>query len=174
MTHPKIMFIYKKTGYNKNTPSFERKFIMRPISRFFLFVTAVLAFSACSANTPSGKEIGATSVSGYFFKNSNPLPDAVNYFVMDDEKTFSRYFQIGRTMSAPQSIDFTKRIIGIVAKPTDIETKIVISKVTVNETAMNVTYRIEKGDKQSYQIIPTTLIEVDQKNIKNVTFTLEK
>lgn len=100
----------------------------------------------------------------YFFKNNVRPPEAPT---ITTEEAFHALFGAAAVMGEngkPTPIDFTTHYVIAITKPeTDRATSLEpVSLKRDKEGNIVFTYRVKKGDKQSYTIVPCLLIRVDK------------
>ncbi|QNL48268.1 hypothetical protein H8S90_15855 [Olivibacter sp. SDN3] len=124
----------------------------------------------------SGEGVPYDIVKGYFVKNTVSEKNLENPKI-EDEETFNQYFGAATTMGEegkPTTIDFTKQfVIAVIEASTEHLTTIApISLANTGSDQLTLTYRVEKGEKQSYTQRPVLLLVVDK--IYNQEVVLEE
>ncbi len=115
-------------------------------------------------------------VENYFTKNDQ-APRVVQYFTIDNKEDFDQQFGLAKTMNNKvNDIDFKKHRIGaIVLPPTDLETTIEITEAERFGSGAIITYKINKGEKQSFSTIPTVVFKLPADNkLKTLEFRSDK
>lgn len=143
-----------------------------------LFVLMILTsiVYACQSGTNSGKTQEQTNATRSSDKEDIPFTVAKNYFVnntiknIDNPKItsqdqFNKIFGAAAAMGtggSPTKIDFTKQYVIAVVKP-ESEYNTVITPVSLpkDNDHLIFTYKVEKGEKQSYTMLPCLIVIVD-------------
>lgn len=120
--------------------------------------------------------------------NNIPYIVANNYFVKTDtilrigkitnQEDFDAVFGAATVMGEngkPTAINFEKQYVVAVIEPeTNEATTISPISITKNEEGLLFTYQIEKGETQSYTIIPFTMLVLDNQYDEVLYFNLKK
>lgn len=131
--------------------------------RYLLFMASLCILCSCNSR-PSGRKLPYEVAHGYFVKNDvyrSQIPACI-----ESKETFDDLFGMAAVMGAdgaPTNIDFSCRtVLPLVLDPTDTATVIVIEDVRKKGAKITVTCRVEKGDAQSYTVVPCKLLVIDK------------
>lgn len=126
-----------------------------------------------TSDTSSAKsqDIPFIVAKNYFAKNIVPQGSLENP-KLETKENFDSLFGAATTMSGkPTEIDFSKQyVVAIIGDETDVATEISpISLQKNDKNEIRLTYRINKGNKQSFKIRPLLIVIVDKTHEGTVT-----
>lgn len=115
-------------------------------------------------NTPDRKEIHFIVADRYFVNNTVKSIDNPK---ITTKKEFDNLFGMATAMGTnglPTEIDFTKQyVIAVIQPETDIDTRLTpVSLQYNNKNEIVFSYKISKGEKQTYQIRPCLIVIVNK------------
>lgn len=133
--------------------------------RYLLFIASLCILCSCNSR-PSGRKLPYEVAHGYFVKNDvyrSQIPVCI-----ESKETFDDLFGMAAVMGVdgtPTAIDFSCRmVLPLVLDPTDTTTDIVIKDVRKKGDKITVTCRVEKGETQSYTVVPCKLLVIDKES----------
>lgn len=142
---------------------------------FLSFIIASFTMMSCSSqqhtqNANNGA-VQFTSAKNYFVKNTYEA-NALQAIRLTSANELDQYFGSGRTMnpkSAQTNIDFEKNnAIALIYPKTDSSISIKITSVQSDANNLSVHYKLKKGVKTTYSIVPFSLIVLDKKYVGNI------
>lgn len=149
------------------------------IKTVLVMILSVSLFGACQTNqkkeqnieapvkeinTPDRKEIHFIVADRYFVNNTVKSIDNPK---ITTKKEFDNLFGMATAMGTnglPTEIDFTKQyVIAVIQPETDIDTRLTpVSLQYNNKNEIVFSYKISKGEKQTYQIRPCLIVIVNK------------
>jgi hypothetical protein len=148
-------------------------------------LASAFLFLACQSKKENNPKTQITQEQVQNTQDAIPFTIAQNYFVkntvdsitdpkIETQEVFNSYFGMATTMGKngkPTKIDFTKQyVIAIMLPTTDFATTInPISLKKENGNTILFSYKIEKGNQQSYSSKPFSLLIVDKKYVGNLS-----
>ncbi|MDR2902032.1 MAG: hypothetical protein LBU87_02860 [Lactobacillales bacterium] len=142
------------------------------IAIFGLWIGAATSGCAQSFDTaPARTPVSYDILTGYFFKNSNRLPQEIGTLVLKNAAEFNHYIGVARTMQTPaKTADFSKTHIALVGQPTQMDTKITVNAITRDQNIAYIDYSVLRQGMLTYQMRPMTLIEINTDGITDFRF----
>ncbi len=149
------------------------------VARLSCFLILAAALCACSFSTEKNTEtqissqVSVKTLNGYFLKNDYQFTDSIEFFVFRNAQEFERYVGIARVMGGNfDTIDFANECaVAIACPPTNRKTDIQFSSVKNENDTLIVNYTITRDDKQSYDMLPFSLLRISkQENLKEIRF----
>lgn len=131
----------------------------------------MMVMAACGneqTNAPEGNvanEVTFEVAKNYFFKKgSDVLPEGQK---ITSEEAFNNLFGMATTMGKdgkPTPIDFSKQfVLAIVLPVTDFSTEINPVKLEEKGNSLLYSYKVKKGEKQTFNMQPVSIIVIDKK-----------
>ena len=123
---------------------------------FFLLMALVLSCGKPKEKQTSeaipNSDFKVELINGYFPKNNIDFVTPAKAMVINDQENFERYFGAAQTMTASaQKIDFDKKkVVAIIAAPSNRKTEIAITKTHLQNNKLMVNYKILRGEKLNH------------------------
>jgi ABC-type uncharacterized transport system substrate-binding protein len=141
------------------------------MKKVLLAFAAMMVMAACGneqTNAPEGNvanEVTFEVAKNYFFKKgSDVLPEGQK---ITSEEAFNNLFGMATTMGKdgkPTPIDFSKQfVLAIVLPVTDFSTEINPVKLEEKGNSLLYSYKVKKGEKQTFNMQPVSIIVIDKK-----------
>jgi len=133
---------------------------------FALFAVAILAScNPLSKIEKAGYPINYTELHNYYVLN-NIDASKTQRLVINSQATFESYFGEGAVMGRngqPTMVNFkTQYVLAVVLPETDRQTEVVPGEVVQNGNTVVMNYRVNKGAKTSYRMVPFAAIAIDK------------
>lgn len=134
------------------------------MKKIFSAILTIASITMMSC-TSSDNSVSYTTADHYFVKN-----DAANVTsaIFDNDSTFHSVFGMAAVMGEggqPTSIDFNKQfVIGVVLPETDQPTEITPTKLVKEGDKLQLTYKVERGEKATSTMVPCLVLVVDNKD----------
>ena len=133
-----------------------------------LALVLITSLTGCNPLAKIEKEsypINYTELSNYFVHNNIPT-NKIQRLVINSQETFESYFGPAAVMGRngePTRVNFkTQYVLAIVLPETDRETQIIPAEVSQIDNTVFVNYRVYRGSKMSYRMVPFTAIAIDK------------
>jgi len=136
-----------------------------------LAVIATVVLSACSAINPVGKvakdayDIPYTVLDNYFVRNDVDVSKQQK-LILTNQADFDSFFGMAATMGyngTPTDVNFkTQYVVAIILPETDRSTTVTPTRVRQNGNAIIVDYKVTKGDRNSYTLVPFGAVVLDK------------
>ncbi|QES89402.1 hypothetical protein [Rhizosphaericola mali] len=139
------------------------------------FIIASFTIMSCSSQqhtqSSNNSAVQYTAAKNYFVKNTYEA-NALQAIRLTSSNELNQYFGGARTMdskSVQTNIDFEKNnAIALIYPKTDSTISIKITSVQSNTNNLLVHYKLKKGVKTTYSIVPFSLIILDKKYVENI------
>ena len=114
------------------------------------------------ATQAAGKAFDAVPMQGYFVKNTVAIDGDSKTVVLGSKAEFDKYFGVAKTMdNTVTPVDFSKsRVVAIFTKPSEAETKIVLTKTERDAGTLTVHYKVETGAKRGFATTALVLFPI--------------
>jgi hypothetical protein len=107
-------------------------------------------------------QLAFSPIENYSLKKNVPLPDSVNFMLINSQQEFDRIFTAGANASP---IDFIINYTVAIACPSsDIATSIDIEKVELGENTINVFAKITRDEKGNATSIPARAFAIEKRD----------
>lgn len=135
-----------------------------------LTIGSMSAFTACRSaadveknqRLAEGESIPYEVMHNYFLKNN---VNGISYPLITNDKEFQGLFGMATAMGEngrPTPVDFSKEfIVAVVLPETNVSTEIIPLRMVKNEKEVKFLYKVKRGEKMSYRMLPVLLVKVN-------------
>ncbi|MBO7609059.1 MAG: hypothetical protein J6S96_02500 [Muribaculaceae bacterium] len=139
------------------------------------YILAVIVATAICVQCNSLKKIEAkaypinyTELNNYYVR-SGVVSKKIQRVVFDNETEFQQYFSEAAVMGRndqPTPVNFkTQYVLAIILPVTDKDTQVIPAEISQVDNTVIVNYRVKKGKKLGYNIIPYTAVAIDKPEV---------
>lgn len=137
--------------------------MMKKLINMFMGLLVLCLMNSCAQTLTTEGDVAYTEGHNYFVRNDvTEVPTMIT-----TQEQFERYFGMAAVMGKngmPTAIDFTKQyVIAAVMPLTDIQTEMSAHSLKQKGDTIVFTYRVKRGEQQSYTMRPMLMIVVDNK-----------
>lgn len=137
--------------------------MMKKLIDMFLGLLVLCLMNSCAQTLTTEGDVAYTEGRNYFVRNDvKEVPTMIT-----TQEQFERYFGMAAVMGKngePTAIDFAKQyVIAAVMPLTDIQTEMSVHSLKQKGDTIVFTYRVKRGEQQSYTMRPMLMIVVDNK-----------
>ena len=136
----------------------------------YILSIAIIAFASIQCNTMKKVEaqaypINYTELYNYSVR-SNVVSNKMQRVIIDNETQFRQYFLEAAVMGRngqPTPVNFkTQYVVAIILPVTDKDTQVIPAEISQTGNIVIVNYRVKKGKKLGFNIIPFTAVAIDK------------
>ena len=141
----------------------EKGIMMKKLIDMFMGLLVLCLMNSCAQTLTTEGDVAYTEGHNYFVRNDvTEVPTMIT-----TQEQFERYFGMAAVMGKngmPTAIDFAKQyVIAAVMPLTDIQTEMSVHSLKQKGDTIVFTYRVKRGEQQSYTMRPMLMIVVDNK-----------
>lgn len=134
----------------------------------FLLAAIVALLVGCNPLTKiekAGYPINYTELDNYYV-NNNIEASKIQRLIINSQATFESYFGQGAVMGRggqPTPVNFkTQFVLAVLLPETDRVTDVVPGEVVLSGNTIVMNYRVVRGERTSYRLVPFTAIAIDK------------
>ena len=134
-------------------------------------IVAIVVFAQCNPLKKieaKAYPINYTELYNYYVR-SNVVSKKIQRVVIDNETEFHQYFGEAAVMGRngqPTPVNFkTQYVLAIILPVTNKDTQVIPAEISQVDNTVIVNYRVKKGKKLGYNIIPFTAVATDKPNV---------
>ena len=138
------------------------------MKKLLFALTLVVMLTSCNPLAKiekAGYPINYTELQNYYVLN-NIDASKIQRLVINSQAAFESYFGEAAVMGRngqPTKVDFkTQYVLAVVLPETDRQTEVVPGEVVQNGNTVIMNYRVNKGPKTSYRMVPFAAIAIDK------------
>ena len=122
--------------------------------------------SAAAADVPAPAGLAFSPLNGYAVRNTVGMSDSVNFFLLTSQEQLDKMFIADRSMNSEMSTpDFViNYTVAVVCLPRLEKTTIILEKVEVGGSAINVYVTITRGEKQKFASKPAQIFAIERRD----------
>ena len=144
------------------------------MKRLAYILAVIVATAICVQCNPLKKieakayPINYTELNNYYVR-SGVVSKKIQRVVFDNETEFQQYFSEAAVMGRngqPTPVNFkTQYVLAIILPVTDKDTQVIPAEISQVDNTVIVNYRVKKGKKLGYNIIPYTAVAIDKPEV---------
>ena len=138
---------------------------MKQVVLALITVAMLVGCSPLSKIEKEGYPINYTELANYYVLNNVDV-SKTQRLVINSQQTFEAYFGEAAVMGRngqPTMVNFkTQYVLAVVLPETDRQTEVIPGEVVQNGNTIVMNYRVNKGAKTSYRMVPFVAIAIDK------------
>ncbi len=138
---------------------------MKQVVLALITVAMLVGCSPLSKIEKEGYPINYTELANYYVLNNVDV-SKTQRLVINSQQTFEAYFGEAAVMGRngqPTMVNFkTQYVLAVVLPETDRQTEVIPGEVVQNGNTIVMNYRVNKGAKTSYRLVPFAAIAIDK------------
>lgn len=138
---------------------------MKQVVLALITVAMLVGCSPLSKIEKEGYPINYTELANYYVLNNVDV-SKTQRLVINSQQTFEAYFGEAAVMGRngqPTMVNFkTQYVLAVVLPETDRQTEVIPGEVVQNGNTVVMNYRVNKGAKTSYRMVPFAAIAIDK------------
>ncbi len=138
---------------------------MKQVALALITVAMLVGCSPLSKIEKEGYPINYTELANYYVLNNVDV-SKTQRLVINSQQTFEAYFGEAAVMGRngqPTMVNFkTQYVLAVVLPETDRQTEVIPGEVVQNGNAIVMNYRVNKGAKTSFRMVPFAAIAIDK------------
>jgi len=138
---------------------------MKQVVLALITVAMLVGCSPLSKIEKEGYPINYTELANYYVLNNVDV-SKTQRLVINSQQTFEAYFGEAAVMGRngqPTMVNFkTQYVLAVVLPETDRQTEVIPGEVVQNGNTIVMNYRVNKGAKTSYRMVPFAAIAIDK------------
>lgn len=138
---------------------------MKQVVLALITVAMLVGCSPLSKIEKEGYPINYTELANYYVLNNVDV-SKTQRLVINSQQTFEAYFGEAAVMGRngqPTMVNFkTQYVLAVVLPETDRQTEVIPGEVVQNGNTIVMNYRVNKGAKTSYRMVPFAAIALDK------------
>lgn len=138
---------------------------MKQVVLALITVAMLVGCSPLSKIEKEGYPINYTELANYYVLNNVDVSKPQR-LVINSQQTFEAYFGEAAVMGRngqPTMVNFkTQYVLAVVLPETDRQTEVIPGEVVQNGNTVVMNYRVNKGAKTSYRMVPFAAIAIDK------------
>ena len=138
---------------------------MKQVVLALITVAMLVGCSPLSKIEKEGYPINYTELANYYVLNNVDV-SKTQRLVINSQQTFEAYFGEAAVMGRngqPTMVNFkTQYVLAVVLPETDRQTEVIPGEVVQNGNTIVMNYRVNKGAKTTYRMVPLAAIAIDK------------
>lgn len=138
---------------------------MKQVVLALITVAMLVGCSPLSKIEKEGYPINYTELANYYVLNNVDV-SKTQRLVINSQQTFEAYFAEAAVMGRngqPTMVNFkTQYVLAVVLPETDRQTEVIPGEVVQNGNTIVMNYRVNKGAKTTYRMVPFAAIAIDK------------
>lgn len=138
---------------------------MKQVVLALITVAMLVGCSPLSKIEKEGYPINYTELANYYVLNNVDV-SKTQRLVINSQQTFEAYFGEAAVMGRngqPTMVNFkTQYVLAVVLPETDRQTEVIPGEVVLNGNTIVMNYRVNKGAKTTYRMVPFAAIAIDK------------